>query len=423
MPATSCGRISMIALSRLVTCLLLCALGATGFAGCVTKPNPVMATPAKNTVSFAQRSASFGIDLFKSLCDPVTPENMVLSPFSVTEALAMALNGAAGETLDAMNRVLELDGLTLAEMNAASKELCAILLGADPTRQLLSANSVWLRDGYRFDEAFVDAVKDAFAAEAKTLDFTSPRSVNKVNDWVKGKTKGKIESILDSIGPNDLAYLVNAIYLKADWSHAFDPNKTSDARFTTPSSQVTVKMMRRKAEYAYLSGDGFQSVRIPYGGGSMAMYVFLPDEEAGLSDFVEAMTAADWNRWMESYDKKTLSLGMPRFTVKYETLMNDALKAMGMDIAFDCDRADFRGMSSSKDRNPGIYISKVTHKGFIAVGEKGTEAAAATGVVMGTTSMPLEPELSVVLNRPFFYAIRDDVTGAVLFMGTVVDPS
>ncbi len=126
---------------------------------------------------------------------------------------------------------------------------------------------------------------------------------------------------------------------------------------------------------------------------------------------------------MESYDKKTLSLGMPRFTVKYETLMNDALKAMGMDIAFDWDRADFRGMSSSKDRNPGIYISKVMHKGFIAVGEKGTEAAAATGVVMGTTSMPLEPELSVVLNRPFFYAIRDDVTGAVLFMGTVVDPS
>ncbi len=413
----------MIALSRVLLCILVCALSVLALAGCATKPNPVNATPAKNTVSFAKRSASFGIDLFKSIYDPADSMNIVMSPFSVTEALAMALNGASGETLEDMSRVLNFGDLTIPEMNAASEELCAILMGSDPTRQLLLANSVWLRDGYPFDKDFINSVEEAFEAEARVLDFTSPNSVRKVNDWVKQKTKGKIESILDSIGVNDLAYLVNAIYLKADWSDEFDPNKTSDARFSTPTSQVTVKMMRRKAEYAYLSGDGFQSVRIPYGGGSTAMYVFLPDEDVGLEGFIEDMASQNWERWMESYQKKTVSLGMPRFTGKYETLMNDALKSMGMDIAFDCDRADFRGMSSTKDRNPGIFIGRVIHKGFISVGEKGTEAAAATGVVMETKSMPLEPELSVVLNRPFFYVIRDDVTGAALFMGTVVDPS
>lgn len=407
---------------RALAIALLCLIGVSGLAGCAKKPGQALATPAKNTVAFAKRSASFGIDLFKSLYDPDASVNMVLSPFSVTEALAMALNGASGETLEAMGTVLNFVDLTGPEMNAASRELCDILMGSDSTRELFLANSVWLRKGFDFDKDFVAAVKDAFKVEASVLDFTVPSSVNKVNDWVKRKTKGKIESILDSIGPNDVAYLVNAVYLRADWSDEFNPNKTTDALFHTPSSQVTVKMMRRQAEYAYLSGDGFRSVRIPYGGGSMAMYVFLPDEDVGLGGFLENMTSSKWERWMESYEKRNLSLRMPRFTAKYETLMNDALKSMGMDIAFDYSRADFRGMSATKDQNPGIFIGKVIHKGFISVGEKGTEAAAATGVVMETTSIPLEPELSVVLDRPFFYAIRDDVTGAVLFMGTLVNP-
>ena len=368
-----------------------------------------------------EANTKFGLKLYGEVIKGGEGKNLFVSPASVGLCLAMVYNGAEGETRQAMARALEALGLNLEEFNRAYADLKASLENPDPKVQLEIANSLWARKGLTFKPDFIERDKKFYGAEVTALDFNDPGAPATINSWVKDKTKGKIDKIVDQISNDSILFLINAIYFKGKWAKPFDKNNTKEEPFTlTPGSQKRVQMMSQSGEYQYLETPEFQAVKIPYGGGRVSMYVFLPAKTNSLDKFHKSMTSANWDDWTTSFHQTEGSVKLPRFKVEYEVSLNDALKALGMGVAFDEGRADFSGMIQSAER---VYISRVKHKTFAEVNEEGTEAAAVTSTEMRATSAmrPRQP-FQMVVDRPFFCAIRDDATGTVLFMGSIFDP-
>jgi len=267
-----------------------------------------------------------------------------------------------------------------------------------------------------FEADFVQRCRESYGAEARELDFTDPNAPAVINAWVSDKTAGKIPTIIDAIATDMVLYLINAIYFKGSWAEKFDPAKTRDGTFAlADGTRVTTPMMARTGSYGYHRGDDFLAVHLPYGDGKIGMYVVLPDEGVGLARLAGELGGAGWGAWMAQTQVERVDLSLPRFRFDYDVVLNDALKAMGMGIAFQQQGADFSGMSPV-----GPYISEVKHKTFIEVNEEGTEAAAVTSVGVGTTAVPLN--VTVAVDRPFLFLIRHNPTGTLLFVGAVVDP-
>jgi serpin B len=319
-----------------------------------------------------------------------------------------------------MERALEIQGLHHDELNRAYAQLRKALESADPKVELDIANSLWARKGIVFNPDFIARDKEFYGAEVTALDFGDPGSAATINSWVADKTKGKITNIVDRIDAQSILFLINAIYFKGKWSIEFDKAKTTNDNFTTGAAQQKrVPMMHQSGKYNYYEGKNFQAVSLPYGDGRASMYIFLPAAGSNLDDFEKNLTAANWESWMKQFAKTQGSIAVPRFKVEYEVGLNDALKALGMGIAFDPDRADFTGIVEGSAR---AYISRVKHKTFAEVNEEGTEAAAATSIEMRVTSARIEKTFQMVVDRPFFCAIRDNKTGTVLFVGAITDP-
>jgi serpin B len=273
----------------------------------------------------------------------------------------------------------------------------------------------------RFKPVFLQRNKQFFGAEITNLDFNDPSSPSKINSWVKDKTSGKIDKIIDQIDSMAVLYLINAIYFKGAWADEFKKADTKDEPFKTAGAdQPNVPMMHRSGSYRYVESEGFQAVSLPYGGGRVSMYVFLPSESSSLAEFQRSLTAQNWDQWMSRFVKTPGDLGLPRFKLEFEATLNDSLTSMGMGLAFDADRANFKGIADSSDN---ISISRVKHKTYCDVNEEGTEAAAVTSVEMvATSAMRPQKRFRMIVDRPFFFAIRDNETGTLLFMGSVVDP-
>jgi serpin B len=217
-------------------------------------------------------------------------------------------------------------------------------------------------------------------------------------------------------------FLINAIYFKGAWSTEFDKAKTKDDVFTIGSgSQKRLPMMTQSGKYDYYEAANFQAVSLPYGSGRVSMYVFLPAAGTTINQFLPSLTTANWDAWMKSFSKTQGAIVLPRFKVEYEITLNDALKALGMGVAFDPDRANFSGILQTAQN---AFISKVKHKTFAEVNEEGTEAAAVTSAEISVTSVAVpRKSFKMVVDRPFFFAIRDNKTGSVLFLGSIVDPT
>lgn len=361
----------------------------------------------------------FGFKLYAEVLKHSSGKNVFVSPASVGLALAMTYNGAVGETKQAMERALEIQGMSHAELNRSYAQLRQALESADPKVQLNIANSLWARKGVIFNPDFIERDKQFYGAQVTALDFNDPGAPAVINSWVADKTKGKIDKIVDNIDPQSILFLINAIYFKGTWTAEFDKAQTREEPFTTGSGQQKRHpMMHQSGTYDYYEGKDFQSVSLPYGGGRASMYIFLPGEGASLDQFQKDLTAANWDSWMKQFVKTKGDIGVPRFKVEYEIGLNEALKALGMAVAFDQARADFSGITSEK-----AFISQVKHKTFAEVNEEGTEAAAVTSVEMTVTSVQ-RPRKSfrMIVNRPFFCAIRDNKTGTVLFVGSITDP-
>jgi serpin B len=365
-------------------------------------------------------NTSFGFKLFAEVAKQDAGKNVFISPASVGLALAMTYNGAAGETKQGMERALEIQGMHHDELNRAYAQLRQALESADPKVELNIANSLWARKGVTFNPDFIQRDKQFYGAEVTALDFGDPGSAATINSWVAGKTKGKIDHIVDQIDAQSILFLINAIYFKGKWSFEFDKAKTKDETFTTGAhQQKRVPMMHRSESYDYYEGKAFQAVSLPYGNGRTSMYIFLPAQDSSLEAFQKNLTAANWESWMKQFVQTRGSIAMPRFKIEYEVGLNDALKALGMGVAFDADRADFSGIVQGAER---AYISRVKHKTFAEVNEEGTEAAAVTSIEMRATSARIQKTFQMIVDHPFICAIRDNKTGTVLFVGSITDP-
>ena len=345
--------------------------------------------------------------------------NLVISPLSISMALGMAANGTTGATFDSIRATLGLGHQSRQEFNEGYRDLLDLLRTLDSRVELNVANSAWARLGFPIRSTFLDDVSTYFDAEAAELDFADPGAKDVINDWVRDRTNGRIEDIVQTIQPSDILFLINAVYFLGDWRTQFDPGETRQGAFQLDegAGSVEVPMMSEEDMPLRIHFDaerGVQVGELPYGADAFSMVIVLPGQ-GGLDGLVGSLTQDDWSRWMDGLRGDTMPVVMPKYELTYEIELSDILKALGMGIAFDPDRADFSPLTEVG----GIYIDRVRHKTFLKVDEEGTEAAAATSVVIGVTSLPP----TFLVDRPFLLAIRERLTGTILFLGAVYDPS
>ena len=369
------------------------------------------ATEEPDVSSVASANTRFGFKLLHDLREREPGGNIFISPLSISIALTMTYNGAVGETERAMAEALEIDGLDLSTINQSNRALRNSLENPDPKVEISIANSIWSRQGVDFNPDFLERNRLFFGAEIASLDFSSPQAMEIINEWVNTNTNGKIQKIVDSINPQTLLFLINAIYFKGNWQDEFNKSRTRTGTFhLSDGSEKQVQMMRREGAYPYFRGETFEATSLPYGDGRVGMYIFLPNRDSNLNKFLGNLNTENWKGWISQFGNRRQTMMLPRFKLEYEVSLNGTLEALGMGIAFG-GGADFSGMG------PSLFISKVKHKTFVEVNEEGTEAVAVTGGVM-VDSVP--PDFWV--DRPFFFAIYDAETQTILFMGTVTEP-
>jgi serine protease inhibitor len=386
-----------------------------------TKPvAQVPISPKKSRAQLVDANTRFGFKLFQQLQQQQPDANVFVSPSSVAIALSMTYNGANGATQKAINEALQLNGMSVANLNKANELLKASLEGSDPKVKLKIANSLWAKRGINFNPEFLKQNQNFYKANVSALDFSSSDALGQINNWVGLNTEGKISKILDRINPDDAMYLINAVYFKGDWTVPFKKSATKDEPFTLANGEKkNLPTMRRNDSFNYSENEQFQAVNLPYGNGRWSMYLFLPRGKTNLSDFSTTLTVQNWQTWMRGFRFRSGYVQLPKFKTEFSTDLKASLTALGMGQAFDPYSADFSNLT--KDMQ--LFISQVKHKTFVEVNESGTEAAAATSVIMVPTSaqMPEQP-FRMIVDRPFFCAIRDNETGTVLFMGHIQNP-
>jgi serine protease inhibitor len=370
-------------------------------------------------------NTKFAFNLFKELIAEDANENVFISPLSIQTALAMTYDGAEGTTKDAMAKTLNFEDMTLEEINQAYSDLMESLENVDQAADLLFGNSVWIRNWFEplVKSSFLERVGASFNGEVFTRDFESLETIDEINGWVDGRTEGKVTEIVQQIEPDLVMLLINAIYFKGDWKIAFDEAQTQQQDFfLSDGNTVKVDMMTTSGEFSYYSGETCRVARLPYGRDKVAMYIFVPNDGISLDSFIANLNQTSHDEYISRLNPiDDLIVSLPKFEVEYGVKrLNNVLKKMGMEIVFDPFGADFDGIASTASAGlPPLYVSYVDHKAIVEVNEKGTEAAAATSV--GMSLMSAQP--SFVVDSPFFYEIRDDRSGSILFMGETLNPA
>ncbi|MBW4453664.1 MAG: serpin family protein [Nostoc indistinguendum CM1-VF10] len=381
---------------------------------------PLQKKTVNSDTRIVESSNKFGFKLFSEvLKDDKGEKNVFISPSSVAIALAMTYNGASGSTQQAMAKTLELQGMTLPEINSSyAAALKQLLDTQDAKVQLSIANSLWANQDVSFAPDFLKRTQDFYRAKVSNLNFKDAAASTIINNWVEENTKGKITKIVETIQPNQVLFLINAIYFKGNWSNEFDKSQTAQSPFyITFGRRKQHPMMSQEGNYRYYESEQFQAVSLPYGkDGKVSFYIFLPKQNSNLKAFYQDLNIENWEKWMTQFNEQKGFIRLPRFKTDYDVTLNDALKTLGMEEAFSS-KANFSGMGKN------FAISQVKHKTFVEVNEEGTEAAAATSVGIVTTSLREEPEpFRMIVDRPFFCAIRDNQTGNILFMGSIIEP-
>ena len=360
-------------------------------------------------------SNRFAFSLGRELVPASPTDNLFFSPLSASMLLGMVLNGADGRTYAQMRSALAFEGLSQQQINQGYSDLIELLLELDPTVTIDLGNSIWAQQGLPVLPDFLDRVRSSFDAEAVNVSFADPGTLPRINKWASDATRGRIETIFDELPANTVMVLLNAIYFKASWTDHFDPARTQTAPFTRPDgSRVTADLMYQ--DYSALPmrrGDGVTVAELPYGGGAFTMVVALPDAGTSANDVLKGLTADKWSRWMGELSPGRVVVRLPKFELEWEKELNAPLQKLGMVDAFG-GGADFRRLTPGG----GVWLDVVKQKSFVKVDEEGTEAAAVTGGIM-VTSLP--PEIRV--DRPFVFALRERLSGTILFMGVVNDPT
>jgi serpin B len=377
--------------------------------------------------SLVEGNSAFALELYQALKEE--EGNLFYSPYSISLALAMTYAGARGETADQMAAVLkfmlEQERLHTA-FNWLDAELASRGEGAEGKDgegfRLNIANAIWGQKDYEFLSDFLDVLAENYGAGLRILDFINETEQSRItiNDWISDQTEGRIEDLIPQGAIDALTRLVltNAIYFNAAWAYPFDEEMTADSPFyLLDGGQVIVPMMKQTESFGYAEGEGYQAVELPYDGDELSMVILLP-ESGNFEVFEEGLQVQQVSDIISSLQPTEVALTMPQIEFDSEFSLKDTLAGMGMRDAFSPDDADFSGMTG----NPELFISDVIHKAFVAVDEAGTEAAAATAVIVGATAIPEESPVEVTIDRPFIFLIRDIETGAILFVGRVLNP-
>ena len=384
------------------------------------------AVPQDDVATLVQGDNAFALDLYQSLRSE--DGNLAFSPYSISLALGMAYAGARGSTetqmAQALHYTLPQDRLHPA-FNRLDQDLMEEAKPASDNEQPLQlkiANAVWAEQTYSFVQAYLDLIARNYGAGVQLADFVQNYEAvrQEINDWVSKQTNDKIKDLIPQGALDKMTrmVLVNAIYFKADWLDQFDPNDTKDQPFhLLDGSQVTSKMMTNTISVPCATGDGLQAVELPYVGETAVMDIIVPDE-GHFKDVEAGLDAQKFDSIINALQSTQLQVGLPKFSYRSSFSLSSSLSAMGMPAAFDGNQADFSGMTGNRD----LYISEVLHQAFVAVDEKGTEAAAATAVIMRATAA-MEPPKQLTVDRPFIYVIRDLQSGQILFVGRVLDPT
>ena len=380
------------------------------------------APPDPAARSIARSNNRFGVDLYRQLRG--AEGNLFFSPYSISSALAMTWAGARGSTESEMARTL-LFTMPQDSVHAAMHALRTRLedAAASGRYELAIANRLWGRQGQDFLAPFLETTRVSYGAALERLDFAGAPEASRttINRWVEGKTKGRIIDLLPPGSITDLTSLVltNAIYFKGRWPEPFRKDRTSDAVFhLDPARDVRAPMMNRSGRMLIAKLQGLKVLVLKYEGKDLSMAILLPNRVDGLADLEERLDADSLARWIDGARLEEVRISMPRFHTTSEFMLQDPLAAMGMPSAFDPKTADLSGTDGARD----LFISAVVHKAFVDVGEEGTEAAASTGVVEGLSeARPLEP-IPFIADHPFLFLIRDDASGAILFLGRLSNP-
>lgn len=362
----------------------------------------------------------FGLEIFRKIRENSDDENLMISPLSISVAFAMAYNGADKDTKTEMEKAMKLNGLTTEQINSSYKMLVDALQSLDKDVVLEIANAIFYAEGFSVKPDFLNINNTVYDAEVSKLNFGTPSAVETINDWVTDKTHDKITKIIDQLSPLDRMVLLNAVYFNGIWKTKFDEKGTHNLPFKKINgTSIEVPMMKKEEKLEYSTNSLFSAVKMPYGKGQYNMIVMLPAEGKNSQDVIDALSAANWNNWMKSFEvKDPVVVTMPRFKFAFETKLNNVLAEMGMVKAFQPNIADF-----SKISDEDLYISSAIHKSFIDVNENGTEAAAVTSITFTTTSAGNEPPKTYFyVDKPFVFAITEKDTNAILFIGEVQKP-
>jgi serpin B len=357
----------------------------------------------------------FAFDLLReAIRNLPSDSNAFLSPLSASMALGMTLNGANGQTWEDMRAALRLSELSEEEINTGYHDLIGLLRGLDPSTEMRIANSMWARLDLRLEQAFAEAGRSYFDADVSTLDFGSSDAVPTINSWVSDRTNGRIPKLLDDIAHDEVLFLINAIYFKGRWRSAFDRGDTRTEPFHAADGRDrNASLMHQENPLPFCQTDDFQAVDLLYGNGAFAMTVLLPTADRTAASVLAGLDAAGWRTVSECFSEADVTLTLPRFRLDYGRRLNGDLEALGMGIAFDGAQADLYRIADVRPER--LYITRVEQKTFVEVNEEGTEAAAATAVGVGVTSAP--QVFTMRVDRPFVFAIRERLSGTVLFLG------
>lgn len=437
-------RPTLLCSSLLLT--LVSACGGAGTAATATTPDaskPQAVSTAKSTLARNVAPQASDADLaavvagntefalkILPLLDAQGDSNLVYSPYSLTLALEMAAAGAKGDTLSGMEKALAFQ-LQQSRLQPALNRLDLLLAektstAAKPNAQLPNlniANALWAQQGYSLQSSYLDALSVNFGAAVNLQDFVGAAEPSRltINNWVADQTQQKIKDLIPAggISPQTRVVLTNAIWFKSDWAQPFTKEATRNQDFTDRKGNVkNLPFMNLTSNFPYVQGKGYQAVELPYIDNKLAMLAIVPD--AGKFDsFVQGLGSTTISDITAGLKDNYIALSMPKFNFSASPAMNSSLSTLGMGAAFDASKADFSGISGNRE----LSISGVVHKAFINVDEKGTEAAAATGVLIGVTSINVTQPLKLTLDRPFLFMIRDRQTGLIIFMGKLMNPA
>jgi serine protease inhibitor len=411
-----------------VVAMILSGCGTSGVGPPPANQQGKKTAPQETTVKieplYVEANLQFGFRLLHELDERREAPNLFFSPLSASLALTMVLNGARNETYRQMAHALGYGEQPVERINTENALLLHLLRSPDPKTETLVANSLWVQQGFSLLPSFLQACQKHYEAEVDSVDFMQDRegAAERINGWVKQNTKGLIPKLFEpsDFSPLTRLVVVNTLYFKGKWQKPFDKQATREEEFHLEGGKVKrVPMMHQSGKFDYLRGDGFQAVALPYGAGELSFYLFLPDEGRSLQAFLKELTAERWAQWLKGFKPMEGDVGLPRFRIEATYPLEEPLQAMGITDAFDPEKADLSGVAPLTDGR--LFITKALQKAVVEVDEEGTKAAAATGVVVSVTAY--NPNRFILIaNRPFFFIIRHNATGAILFMGIVREP-